>query len=293
MPSDTFLLDLFTVTARDIGDADVNSLLALSVSVGWSHRAQDWDFMREVGSGWVAMDETGRVHGAAMWFPFGDQFATVGMVITTPRLQAHGGAQWLMGHVLQQTQGRAVGLHATQQSHRLFLSLGFKDVGIVYQHEGHVGTPPELAPAPDAEIRAFDPSDLAAVRALDGAATGLDRHTLIEALVARSRGAVLVRNGRLEAFALMRPFGRGTVIGPIVAGSEDDALRVLHPLIVDRMGHFVRLDVWEATSRLAGFAEQCGLAVCQKVTRMSLNKPWPFLTRVPPSLFAPASQATG
>lgn len=198
-----------------------------------------------------------------------------------------------MRHVLEQTQGRALGLHATQQSHRLFLSLGFVDEGTVYQYQGHVGTPPELAPAPDAEIREFSLSDLPAIRELDGAATGWDRHTLIDALVVRSHGMVLSRMGRLEACALIRPFGRGTVIGPIIAGNEEDALRVLHPLIVDRKGHFVRIDVWDETSRLAGFAEQCGLPCSKTGTRMSLGKPWPFSTGHAPFLFAPASQATG
>jgi GNAT superfamily N-acetyltransferase len=291
--SETFLLDSFAVAARDIGDTDIKSLLALSVMVGWSHRAEDWEFMCEVGQGRVAMDEMGRVHGVAMWFPFGDQYATIGMVITTPRLQTYGGGQWLIRHVLEKAQGRALGLHATPQSHRLFLSLGFVDEGTVYQHQGRVGLLPELVPAPDVEIREFSPSDLPAVKELDLAATGWDRHALIDALVARSRGTVLTRRGKLEACALMRPFGRGTVIGPIIAGSEEDALSVLHPLIADRIGSFVRIDTWDETSRLAGFAEQCGLRVAEKGARMSLGKPWPFLAEEAPFLFALASQATG
>lgn len=291
--SETFLLDTFTVSARDIGDADIKSLLALSVVVGWSHRAEDWEFMREVGRGRVAMDEMGRVHGVAMWFPFGDQYATIGMVITTPRLQTHGGGQWLIRHVLEKVQGRALGLHATQQSHRLFRSLGFVDEATIYQHEGRVGLPPELAPAPDVEIREFNRSDLPAVKELDLAASGWDRHALIDALVARARGTVLSRKGKLEACALMRPFGRGTVIGPIIAGSEEDALSVLHPLIADREGSFVRMDTWDGTGRLAGLARQCGLQLVEKGTRMSLGKPWPFLAEEAPFLFAPASQATG
>src|SRR6476660_8653707 len=127
MPSETFFLDSFTVTARDIVDADTKWLLALSVGVSWSHRAEAWEFMRAVGRGRVAM-----------WFPFGEQCATIGMLITTPRLQAHGGAQWLMRHVLEETKGRVLGLHATRQSHRLFRSLGFTDEGMIYQHEGYV-----------------------------------------------------------------------------------------------------------------------------------------------------------
>jgi len=293
MLSESFLLDAFTVSARDIADADVGSLLALSLGVGWSHRAEDWEFMREVGQGWVAMDETGRVHGAAMWFPFGDQHATIGMVITTPRLQMQGGAQWLMGHVLERTKGRALGLHATKQSHRMFLSLGFVDEGTVYQYQGHVGTPPQVSNAPDAEIRAFSHSDVPALRELDRIAAGWTRDALVDALVARSRGTVLTRAGKIEACALMRPFGRGTVTGPIFAANEEDALSVLYPLMLERAGSFSRIDLASQTSRLADFAAQCGLQVREKCTRMSFGTPWPFSSGAGPSMFALASQATG
>src|SRR5690348_12981366 len=105
MTSETFLLDTIPVGVRDMDGIDVNLLLALSVNVGWPHRAEDWEFMREVGQGLVVTDEAGRVHGSAMWFPQGEDFATIGMVITTARLQSYGGAQWLMSHLLERVQG--------------------------------------------------------------------------------------------------------------------------------------------------------------------------------------------
>jgi hypothetical protein len=91
----------------------------------------------------------------------------------------------------------------------------------------------------------------------------------------------------------MRPFGRGTVTGPIFAENEEDALNVLYPLMVDRAGSFSRIDLASQTSRLADFAAQCGLQVREKGTRMSLGTPWPFSNGAGPSMFALASQATG
>ncbi len=293
MPSENFVLDNFVVAARDIAMADVNSLLALSVGVGWSHRAEDWEFMRSVGHGRVAMDESGRVHGTAMWFPFGSTCATIGMVITTPRLQTNGGGQWLTRHVLAQTQGRTLGLHATQQSHRLFLSFGFTDEGKVFQNEGRVVAPPWLAPPRDGEIRPFTDSDVSAFRKMDVNTTGWNRDALIDALAMHSRGTVLVRSGKPEAFALMRPFGRGVVIGPVIAATEEDALNVLCPLIAGQTGKYVRIDTKDDTSRVARFIRQCGLRVVEKVTRMSRGEPWPFTNERSLSQFALASQATG
>ncbi|MEO7384212.1 MAG: GNAT family N-acetyltransferase [Novosphingobium sp.] len=291
--SDEFSLDQFKITARDVADASLESLIALSVGVGWFHRLEDWAFMREIGRGQVAMDETGRVHGVAMWFPFADHYATIGMVITSPKLQKNGGGQWLMRHVLKQTQGRALGLHATRQSHKLFLSLGFSDEGTVYQFQGNVGLPPDLVPASGTEVRKFGHTDLPAIVELDRMATGWDRRELIDALVARSRGMVLSRMGKVEAFALMRPFGRGMVVGPIIAPSEEDALRILQPLIADSKNSFVRIDVRDETGQLANFAKVSGLQLSETVTRMSLGNPWPFSAGSSPAQWALASHATG
>ncbi|MFE1597356.1 tryptophan-rich sensory protein [Methylobacterium sp. ID0610] len=53
---------------------------------------------------------------------------------------------------------------------------------------------------------------------------------------------VLLRDGRIAAFALCRPFGRGRVIGPLVAASDADAIAVARPHVAARAGRFLRLD---------------------------------------------------
>lgn len=293
MLSKTFMLDGFKVEARDIADANEDSLIALSVGAGWHHRLEDWSFMREVGRGQVAMDETGRAHGVAMWFPFEDQYASIGMVITSPRLQKHGGGAWLTRHILNQAHGRSLGLHATQQSHKLFLSLGFSDEGTVYQYQGYVRAPSTPVSMPDAEVRDFSYSDMGGIRELDRVATGWDRHDLMEALAGRSRGTVLVRKDKIEAFALVRPFGRGMVIGPVIASSEEDARRIVNPLLVQHEGSYLRVDIANESGELASLATQFGLEIGETVTRMSKGKRWPFSAGHSSALWALASQATG
>jgi hypothetical protein len=88
--SGSMQLDSFKLELTDIAKVDLRKLHALSMSVGWPHRAEDWQFLVEFGRGIAALDAIGRVLGSAMWFPYGDDFATMGMVITSPRLQANG-----------------------------------------------------------------------------------------------------------------------------------------------------------------------------------------------------------
>ena len=77
-------LKSFELVARDIREVDVKLLHALSLAVGWPHRPKDWDFLRRAGQGIVAVDGIGRVFGSAMWFPHGREFATIGLVLTSP-----------------------------------------------------------------------------------------------------------------------------------------------------------------------------------------------------------------
>ncbi|TIU57652.1 MAG: GNAT family N-acetyltransferase, partial [Mesorhizobium sp.] len=117
----------------DIEDVELERLHALSLSVGWPHRAEDWQFLRGSGQGFVALDEIGRVLGSAMWFGHGSGFATVGMVITSPRLQTLGAGQWLMKRVFEKVGGRDLRLNATRAARRLYLSLDFQPEKTVYQ----------------------------------------------------------------------------------------------------------------------------------------------------------------
>lgn len=120
-------LKSFELVARDIADVDVHLLHALTASVGWPHRPKDWDFLIRAGKGLAAIDGIGRVFGTAMWFPHGEDFATVGLVVTSPRTQAQGGGRWLMDHVLEHCRGRDLALNSTRAAHGLYLSLGFVD----------------------------------------------------------------------------------------------------------------------------------------------------------------------
>jgi GNAT superfamily N-acetyltransferase len=114
-------LKSFELVARDINDVDVELLHALSISVRWPHRPKDWDVLRRAGHGIVAVDGIGRVFGSAMWFPHGDDFATIGLVITTPRIQAQGGGRWLMDQILEQCGDRNLALNATHAAYPLYV----------------------------------------------------------------------------------------------------------------------------------------------------------------------------
>ncbi|TPK57928.1 GNAT family N-acetyltransferase [Mesorhizobium sp. B2-4-19] len=271
-PSGSLKIDTFSMRIGDIEGVELDRLHALSLSVGWPHRAEDWQFLRQSGHGFVALDEIGRVLGSAMWFAHGTDFATVGMVITSPRLQTLGAGQWLMKRVFENVVGCDLRLNATRAARRLYLSLDFQPEKTVYQCQGIARLETTDGPTDMRHVRTLDPGDIPAAIALDAAGFGVRRAALIERLFANSAGSGLFKDGRLSAFALCRPFGRGYVVGPVVAESDADAVAIVRPHVHDHLGSFLRIDTHMETGEFATFLSHAGMPVFDTVLTMSLGK---------------------
>ncbi|SCW80047.1 Acetyltransferase (GNAT) domain-containing protein [Rhizobium mongolense subsp. loessense] len=292
------VVDSVQMKIGDIAEAELDQLHALSIAVGWPHRAEDWHFLRCAGRGVVALDDIGRVLGSAMWFPYGDNFATIGMVITSPRLQANGTGRWLMQHAFAGLEGHNIGLNSTRAARRLYLSLGFTAEKIVYQCQGEAHEPDAMDEMPGgALMRAVDLADLALLGDLDRRAYGADRTPVLAALLKHSRAFGLFRNGRLDAFSFCRPFGRGHVVGPVVAHDDQDAIAVIRPHVSQHAGRFLRLDTRQKDGAFAAFLSRCGMPVFDTVTTMSLGNGWireeSAISERRSTTYALASQALG
>jgi hypothetical protein len=152
--------------------------------------------------------------------------------------------------------------------------MGFTIEKTVFQCQGEA-TPITAPPVSGGtELRALTPGDVDAILALDEKAFGASRAMLFNALLPVSKGLVLVRDQRIEAFSLCRRFGRGALIGPVVALNEEDAIAVTHPHVVEHAGKFLRLDTREESGAFAHYLAQSGLAVFDTVTTMSLGGRW-------------------
>lgn len=272
-------LKSFELIAHDIADVDISLLHGLSMGVRWPHRPNDWELMLKTGQGLVAVDGIGRVFGSAMWFPYGDDFATIGMVITSPRTQAQGNGRWLMDQVLERCKGRNLSLNATQAAYNLYQSLGFADEAIVYQCQGEVGLDlPEITKS-NGELVALSSDQLQNITALDCKAFGTNRANLLQLISEQADIYGLKRNDQIVGYSFCREFGRGKVIGPIVANNDEDAIQLTAVHLQNLKGKFARIDTREKEGTFASFIEQCRLSIVSTVTTMSKGKP--FLCREP------------
>lgn len=283
----TKLLESYELAVASMELADVPKLHELSIGVGWPHRPEDWAMVIGLGSGIVARDEIGRIVGSAMWFPLGENHAAIGMVITSPRLQEHGAGRWLMGHILDQVGARGKVLNATRAAYRLYISLGFMPLGPSYQHNGVVTS----VAADPRHARSMEVADHAAIHRLDSAAMGIARPDVLKRLLAVSTGSVVERDGQVTGFALCRKFGRGHVLGPVVAETEEDAIALVAPFVQAMEGQFLRLDTRQPDGPFREFLVASGIRLHDTVTRMGLGSV-PVATG-PAQTFSLVNQALG
>ncbi|CAH1679670.1 GNAT family N-acetyltransferase [Hyphomicrobiales bacterium] len=286
-------LDTFELTLRDIKDVSPGQLHALSVSVGWPHRETDWQMLLGLGQGLAAVDEIGRVVGTVMWLRYAPDFAMICMLITLPRLQEQGAGRWLMEKAHEANTGAVFGLNATREAKRLYRSLGYGYEQKILRCQGEAA--PAAQPAKvEGLVRHLAAGDHDSLLRLDRAATSHDRSVAFQALLPVSRGQVLVRNDEIVAFALCRPFGRGHVIGPVVAATEDDAIAVSRPHVEAHAGRFLRADTPASNTAFTNFLVSNGMQIHDSATSMGLGRA-PYIPTAPggPRRIALASQALG
>lgn len=274
---DLLKVDSFELRTLDIADVDADHLHALSMAVGWRYHANEWCFLRQCGVGLAALDEIDRVVATAMLFPYDQGFATLGMVIVSPRLQGHGVAPWLVRQLIAKFPAVSLRLNATDVSRRLFSRLGFVgDTEKVHLFRGRALCPAEIPPpGKKRRIERLSEDHLPDVAKIDHAAFGVSRRGVLQRLLRENTGYGLFEADRLAAFALRRAAGRGHIVGPVVAVDETDAIALVRRHFVDLDDQLVRLDAVRESGFFTDFLAQSGLVVIETLTTMSKNMPQP------------------
>ncbi|AHG48321.1 GNAT family acetyltransferase (plasmid) [Rhizobium leguminosarum bv. trifolii CB782] len=266
------------------GTEHLGAAVQLSRQAGWPHRVQDWEMALALSKGVVAI-ENDRVVGTVLVTPYKQDCATINMVIVDETMRGRGLGRKLMHAAIELAGERPLRLVATAEGLPLYEKLGFRQTGRILQHQGiaaEVATPMTTSAA--------TMTDFSAVTELDRQAFGADRADLIAYLAKVGELAVVRRDGGVAGFAVLRTFGRGEVIGPVVAGNLEDAKALVAHFIALRPGAFLRIDTTAASGLSDWVAEQGFAHVGGGIAMMKPSFPGaePVAT-----IFALANQALG
>ncbi len=257
------------ITCRRLNENDLPAAHALSQAVRWPHRLEDWQFVHRLGTGFVA-EEGGTMIGTGLCWKQGDSHASLGMIIVSPEHQGKGIGRELMNLVLEELGSRCTLLIATPAGQPLYERLGFVATGTIHQHQGTMAPIAPIALAAGENIRLAEPDDIEKIIELANRATGMSRDEVLKQLVSVAEGAVLERNGELAGFSIMRRFGRGHVIGPLVAPDSERAKALIAHWSSAYAGSFVRADI-TGTSGLGTWLTEAGLVQVDTGVAMARN----------------------
>ncbi|MBW4984192.1 GNAT family N-acetyltransferase [Mameliella sp. CS4] len=235
------------IALADFTADHIAGAMRLSQDVSWPHRAEDWALSLSLSKGVVAL-ANGQVVGTALCTAFGP-VATLNMIIVDAALRGRGLGRALMERVIALAGPREMRLVATAEGLPLYEKLGFKAESRIFQHQGIA-----RAPVGDNTVTTGSVAKIGRLAKMDEAASGLSREPLLAKIA--GNGWVLVAE---QGFALIRDFGRGKVLGPVVAQETATAQALVTEAAHRCDGQFLRIDLPEGRG-LSDLVETLGLA---------------------------------
>jgi predicted N-acetyltransferase YhbS len=275
---------------RRLGPSDLRRCVALALDRGWSAERAKWSLLLAASEvfGVDAPDGHG-LAGAVVLTRWGQDLASVGMMLVATRYGRRGLGRALMEHLLAAAgEAAVVTLFATDMGRPLYEQLGFvpvrRNISFLGRFRG------ERSQEGPGLIRLAGRSDMPAILAVDQAAFGADRSAIVSRLPDFADRIAVLENGHgIDGYgAAWRNHVTSTVVGPLVAPDPAAATRLITELAA-RVRTPLRLDLDPDRPELPGWAHTHGLEPVSRTLVMAHGDLAPRGT--PERLFTPISVA--
>jgi GNAT superfamily N-acetyltransferase len=257
---------------RTLAATDLPACSDLAESRSWPREPPKWALLHDVGRvfGVAAPDGDG-LAACGVLVAFGP-VTSISMVLVAARYERRGLGRAITAHALSAAGGRVVWLHASKFGLPLYESMGFVVDGGC---QGHLGAFDD-----DGGPGARPATDFEEIVRLDENAHGVNRRPLLERL-----GAACAVDG---GFAFGTDIGHVTVIGPVVADTEEQARALIRGVARAAPGE-VRVDPDFRFPALTAWVRERGLVPTAPAPRLVFGgRPLPG---DPAKRFAPFTRA--
>src|SRR5262245_14457915 len=265
------------------------AILRLIDMAGWNQTDQDINRLLALEpDGCFAACIEGWVVGTTTTTTYGTDLAWIGMVLVDPEYRRRGIATALMRAAidfLNERRVTTVKLDATAAGHPLYKYFGFQPESRVERWMGQARTADHGLFPESVGIGNWD-----RIAAMDRAAFGADRSTLMRAMIADCGCPMLwvSRHGGVGGYALARVGRRAGYIGPVVATDLDMVHQAVETVSHGRGSFYI--DVDPAVPGAVEVATALHLTRQREFVRMRLGRP---IRHGPPHVFAIAGPEIG
>jgi GNAT superfamily N-acetyltransferase len=289
---------------RRLVPGDLKQCIALSADRGWSPEKAKWSLLLEASEPFGVDAPDGRalgrrraLIGAVVLTRWGTELASVGMMLVAARYGRRGLGRALMEHLIGQAADATVTLFATDMGRPLYEKLGFLPVRRSVSFVGTFRPDSREDNSKKRTARAATQADLAAILAVDGAAFGADRGTIVRRLPGFAERIAVLESSEDSGAARITGYAAAwrngpttTVIGPVVAPDGDAATVLIAHLARQLRGsRQIRLDLDPDRQELPAWAHAHGLEPVARTIVMARGDLVP--RGAPDRLFAPISVA--
>jgi len=253
---------------------DVPAGLRLSSEAGWNQTAEDWAIFIRHGTVFGLQDPDGTLVATAAVLPYAE-FGYVAMVLVTPVWRKRGLATGLVDTAIGSLRGRDLVpvLDATPAGTSVYGRLRFKRIFDLCRWE-------RITTSGSHRLQGFEPAGrradvpcLSVLARLDAGAFGSERYFLLEDFLRRPHTRAFALSNR--GFLLARHGRRATQLGPLVAETQSEAIRLLELSLAELDGP-IFLDVAEQWTDIAMWLESRGFCRQRPFQRMAFERTQAF-----------------
>ena len=249
---------------------DIPAGMRLCAHAGWNQMRADWElFLQCSPEGCFVAAHNGRPVGTVATITYGGSVAWIGMVLVDPQLRRRGIGSLLLTRALAYLEGcPSIKLDATPAGKEVYDKLGFTDeYGL---HRLVCAVLPRLPDSGASGARPIAEDSFGRIIEWDRPVFGADRGVVLAALLknAPESAFCLEQEGILRGYCLGRTGSLYHQIGPVVAGTLEDAKALLRMAFRGLAGRAVVMDVPDSKPELQAWLETIGFARQRPFMRM-------------------------
>ena len=256
---------------------DVNQAINLSRAEGWNQTEKDWSLLLGNKSNiCLVAEKDKKITGTATALSHSKELAWIGMVLVDKDCRGQGIGKALMINILEKLQNyRSVKLDATPAGLPVYQKLGFIEERIIYR----MTNPGFSSFQQPGEERAalIKKADLPEVTEYDRSLFGTGREYLIRTIFMDypSKAFLVKKNDKMSGYILGRDGSRFHYIGPVIAGSFNEATTLISTALDNLNNQAVALDIFQDKEELIRWLESKGFAKQRQFVRMYLKDNMP------------------